>query len=387
MYKILALNNISQKGIGLLTDSYELTENPGEATAVIVRSADMHGMDFPENLLAIARAGAGVNNIPVDKCTEQGIVVFNTPGANANAVNELVFAGMIMAARNIPAAIEWEKALAEDIEQHVEKGKAQFTGSEIRGKTLGIVGLGNIGVLVAGVAEAFGMRVIGYDPYLSPEVISNVPHDVVFYNDLKEMLPECDYVTIHIPSNGETNGMVDHDMISCMKKGSVLANFSRGALVVNKDLNRALEEKRIRAYVTDFPSEEIQWSENVILFPHLGASTEESEENCATMAVGQLMDYLENGNITNSVNFPTIDAGRLEAGTRIVSLHENIPAMIFSQTGELASMGLNISDLVNKSKGKYACTLIDIEGDIDEEVILKAFEIDGIISVRIIKPR
>jgi len=387
MYKVATLNKISKKGTSLLTDKYELTDDTGSATAILVRSADMHEMELSENLLAIARAGAGVNNIPIDKCAEQGIVVFNTPGANANAVKELVIASMIMAARNIPAAIEWEKTLSEGVAAAVEKGKSQFTGEEIKGKTLGVVGLGFIGVMVANAAETLGMKVIGYDPYLSLKAAHDLSPSVKLFDKLPAMLPNCDYVTLHIPSNKETNGMFDYELISTMSPKTVLLNFSRDKLIVSEDLKRALDEKKIRSYVTDFPTDEMSGVEGALLIPHLGASTGESEENCAVMAVEELMDFIEHGNILNSVNYPTVQAGKWDVGSRVVVLHKNIPSMLGTQTGELAKMGVNISNMMNKSLGDFSCTLLDCDVDVDEAAVREAFKVDGIISVRVIPRR
>ena len=385
MYRVAKLNKISTKGTALLTEKYELTDSTDGATAILVRSADMLEMELPEELLTIARAGAGVNNIPVEKCTELGIVVFNTPGANANAVKELVIAGMLMASRNIPAAIEWTKTLTEDAAKTVETGKSQFSGEEIKGKTLGVVGLGYIGVMVANAAESLGMKVVGYDPYISLKAAHVLSSTVKLYDKLPSMLPGCDYVSIHIPSNKDTNGMFGYELLETMKSSAVLLNFSRDKLVVSEDLKRALDEKKLRYYITDFPTDEMLGLEGVMLIPHLGASTGESEDNCAVMAVEEIMDYLENGNIYNSVNFPSIDAGKKEAGPRIVALHKNIPGMLGTETSALAEMGVNISDLVNKSKGDYACTIVDCDGDIDDEAVKKAFAFEGMISVRIIR--
>ena len=385
MFKVATLNKISEKGTVLLTDKYEMTDNNNEANVIFVRSADMLEMDFSQNLITIARAGAGVNNIPVDKCADLGIVVFNTPGANANAVKELVLAGMLMASRNIPAAIEWAKTLTEDAAKAVEKGKSQFSGEELKGKTLGVVGLGFIGVLVANAAENLGMKVVGYDPYLSLKAAHDLSPTVKLYDKLPVMLPECDYVTIHVPSNKETNDMFNYELLSNMKSTAVLLNFSRDKLVASEDLKRALGDKKLRYYVTDFPTDEMLGVEGVLLIPHLGASTEESEENCAIMAVEEIMDFLENGNIFNSVNYPTIEAGKWDVGPRIVVLHKNIPSMLGTQTSALAEMGINISNMVNKSKGDYSCTLLDCDEDVDEEAVRKAFAVEGIISVRIIR--
>ena len=387
MYKVSTLNKISSKGLSLLTDQYEITEDSDDANVILVRSANMLEMDLSDNLIAIARAGAGYNNIPVEECTEKGIVVFNTPGANANAVKELVIAGIIMAARNIPAAIEWEKTLTEDVAKTIEKQKSQFAGEEISGKTLGVVGLGFIGVLVANAAEALGMKVVGHDPFLSLKAAHDLSPTVKLFDKLPAMLAECDYVTIHTPVNKDTTGMFDYEMIGNMKKKCVLLNFSRDKLVVAEDLKKALEEKKISYYVTDFPTEEVQGVEGVLLIPHLGASTKESEENCAIMAVEEIMDFLENGNILNSVNYPTVQHGKWNEGPRIVVLHKNIPKMLGTMTGSLADMGVNISNMMNKSKDNYSCTLLDCDQDFDEEAVRKAFAIDGIISVRIIPKR
>jgi len=383
-HKIATLNKISPKGLELLTEDYELTEDESESTAILVRSADMHEMDLPDGLLAIARAGAGVNNIPIDKCAEKGVVVFNTPGANANAVKELVLAGMIMAARNIPSALDWEKTLTEDVAKAVEKGKGQFTGEEIAGKTLGVVGLGFIGVMVANAAEALGMKVVGFDPYISLKAAHDLSPSVKLFDKLPSMLPHCDYVSLHVPSNKDTNGMFDYSMLENMNNKCVLLNFSRDKLVVSEDLKRALLEKKLRCYVTDFPTDDMQGVEGTLLIPHLGASTEESEENCAIMAVREVMDFIDCGNILNSVNFPTVQAEKWDVGPRIVVLHKNIPSMLGTQTSALASMGINISNMVNKSKGDFSCTLLDCDENVDEAAVRKAFAVEGIISVRII---
>jgi D-3-phosphoglycerate dehydrogenase len=387
MYKVASLNKISPKGAALLSDDYEMTDDIDAATAILVRSADMHEMELSENLLVIARAGAGVNNIPIEKCAERGIVVFNTPGANANAVKELVLASMLMASRNIPAAIEWAGTLTEDAAKAVEKGKSRFAGKEIKGKTLGVVGLGYIGVIVANAAEALGMHVVGYDPYLSLKAAHDLSPSVKLYDKLPSMLPNCDYVTIHVPSNKETNGMFDYALLSEMKDTAVLLNFSRDKLAVSEDLKRALMEKKLRYYITDFPTDEMLGVEGVLLIPHLGASTEESEENCAVMAIEEVMDFLEYGNILNSVNYPTVQAEKWDVGPRIVVLHKNIPSMLGTQTGSLAKMGINISNMVNKSKGDYSCTLLDCDEAVDEEAVRAAFAVEGIISVRIIPKR
>lgn len=309
MFKIGTLNKISAKGMALLDEKYTVTDEISEANGILVRSQDMHSMDFSGNLKAIARAGAGVNNIPLDKCAEQGIVVFNTPGANANAVKELVIAGLFLAARNIPSALSWAATLTEDVSAKVEKGKSQFAGGEILGKTLGVVGLGAIGRKVALSAQALGMAVCGYDPYYAGGL-----EEANIFESVEEMLPHCDYVTIHVPATSGTTGMFNKDLFDKMKDGTVLLNFSRDKLVKDADLLEAIEAGKVSCYVTDFPNDALVGKDKVILLPHLGASTEEAEDNCATMAVAQVMDYLENGNIVNSVNFPKVDMGPADGG-------------------------------------------------------------------------
>jgi D-3-phosphoglycerate dehydrogenase len=311
-------------------------------------------------------------------------VVFNTPGANANAVKELVLAGILMASRNIPEALEWTKTLTENAAKTVEKGKSKFAGEEISGKTLGVVGLGFIGVLVANAAEALGMHVVGYDPYLSLKAAHDLSPSVKLFDKLPAMLPHCDYVTIHVPSTSDTNGMFDYELIETMKNKGVLLNFSRDKLVDGEGLRRALSEDKLRSYVTDFPTDDMLGVPGVVLIPHLGASTEESEENCAVMAVQEIVDYIENGNILNSVNYPTVQGDKWDQGSRIVVLHKNIPSMLGRMTGALAEMGVNISNMINKSKGDYSCTLLDCDGLLDGDAIHARFQADGIISVRIL---
>lgn len=313
MYKIATLNKISPVGLKQLTAEYTIADDVNEADGILVRSQDMHEMQLSDKLKAVARAGAGVNNIPLDKCAENGIVVFNTPGANANAVKELVICGLFLAARNIPQALTWAAGLSEDVSKTVEKGKSQFAGSEILGKTLGIVGLGAIGRKVAAAAEALGMKIVGYDPYYVPTEGSKI--DV--YEKLEEMLPLCDYVTLHLPANDSTKGMMNKAIFDSMKDGTILLNFSRDKLVNELDLAVALESDKLAKYVTDFPNDNMVGRKNVILLPHLGASTAEAEDNCAVMAVNELRDYFENGNIINSVNFPRLDMGKLEKGIRL----------------------------------------------------------------------
>ena len=312
MYKIATLNKISSAGLSRFNEEYILTDKTEDADGILVRSQDMHEMELSDNLRAVARAGAGVNNIPLDRCAEEGIVVFNTPGANANAVKELVLCGLLLAARNIPAALDWAKSLTEDVSKAVEKGKSQFAGHEIAGKTLGIVGLGAIGRKVAASAKALGMEIVGYDPYF----VSG-GEGISVYTDLEEMLGICDYITLHLPANDTTKGMVDSVLFAAMKEGAVLLNFSRDKLVNDMDLAVALESGRVSQYVTDFPNDNLIGRKNVILLPHLGASTEEAEDNCAAMAADEIRNYFENGNIINSVNFPKLDMGPLEKGIRL----------------------------------------------------------------------
>jgi D-3-phosphoglycerate dehydrogenase len=384
-YKIKTLNKISPRGLERLTDKYELTERAEDAHGILVRSQDMHGMSFSKNLLAVARAGAGVNNSPLDRCAKEGVVVFNTPGANANAVKELVLTSLLMSARNLFGAIAWTKTLTKDISVAVEKNKSRFSGEEIKGKTLGVIGLGFIGVLVANAAEQLGMKVAGYDPYISVKSAHELSHTVKIYDSLDLVLPCCDYISIHVPFLENTLGMFNEKNFSIMKKGVVLLNFSRDKIVQDTDVLRAVREGKIRTYVTDFPTECLINAENVICIPHLGASTKESEENCAIMAVDSLTDYLENGNITHSVNYPKCNMGAPTAAARVCILNKNIPAMLQRVTGTLAEMNININDLLNRSKGEYAYTLVDVDSPVDEQALRAALgRNDGIISVRVI---
>ena len=387
MYKISTLNKISPVGLASFNSKYSFTDDVSLANGILVRSQDMTDMEFSKNLLAIARAGAGVNNIPLERCAKQGIVVFNTPGANANAVKELVLAGMFLAARNIPAGIGWACTLDSNVSKEVEKGKAQFAGSEIKGKTLGVIGLGAIGIAVANSAEFLGMNVIGYDPFITWRAAHELSNTVNIVKKLEQILPKCDFITIHVPSMEETKGMFDTSKFKLIKEGCVLLNFSRDNIVNDDDLLVALEEGRIKKYVTDFPNDKLINKEKVICIPHLGASTEEAEDNCAEMAAQELMDYIENGNITNSVNYPDCSLSDFESGVgqRICILNKNIPAIINKVTGILAESNINIRDLLNKSKGEYACTLIDIDSDVNEADLKEKLSIEGIISIRVLK--
>lgn len=385
MFKIATLNKISPVGLKHLTDAYTLVDTPEEANGILVRSQDMKEMEFSKDLLAIARAGAGTNNIPIDRCSQQGIVVFNTPGANANSVKELVIAGILIAARNLSSAVAWAKTLTEDVSKTVEKNKSQFAGHEIKGMTLGVIGLGAIGAMVANAANALGMHVVGYDPYITVQAAHDLSADVEICENMDAMLPKCDYISIHVPAKDNTKQMINKDRFALMKDGVTLLNFSRDVIVNEDDAAEALKSGKIGTYVTDFPNGKFIGQENVICIPHLGASTAESEENCATMAVEEIMDYLENGNIRNSVNFPACNLGVCTAHARIVMLNKNIPSMLGKVTGILADMHININDLINRSKGDLACTLIDIDSEVDEAALKEALNVEGVISVRVIK--
>lgn len=390
MYKIQTLNKIDPEGLKIFPlDKYEIASEFTNPDAIIVRSQAMHEMELPKSLLAIARAGAGVNNIPVEKCTEKGIVVYNTPGANAHAVKEIVIAGMLLASRDISGAIEWAKTLkgkGAEVPPMVEKGKANFGGTEIRGKTLAVVGLGAIGVLVANAAQALGMEVIGYDPYISVNYAWKLSRNVKKADGLDSMLATADFISIHIPQLPETKGFINADKLKLMKNGVKIMNFARGGLVNNTDLLAAIESGKVGKYVTDFPEDELIGIKNIIAIPHLGASTEESETNCAIMAVNQVMNYLENGNIVNSVNFPAAEMER-NGGTRIVVANKNVPKMVSQISSLLAHESLNISNMLNRNKDEIAYNIIDIDGNVPAEVKDKIAAIDGVIMVRILPPR
>jgi D-3-phosphoglycerate dehydrogenase len=347
----------------------------------------MHEMEFSENLKAIARAGAGVNNIPLDDCAEKGIVVFNTPGANANGVKELVLCGMLLAARDIIGGNEWCKENKDNanIGKDMEKAKKAFAGTEIRGKRLGVIGLGAIGAEVANAAAGLGMEVYGYDPYISVNAAWNLSRDIKHITSPDIIYKECDYITVHVPLMDSTKGMINKESIARMKDGVVILNFARDLLVNDDDMAEALESGKVKHYVTDFPNAKVSTMKNVIATPHLGASTEESEDNCAKMAVLEMMDYLENGNIRNSVNYPACDMGVRDAVARLAVMHRNIPNMIGQITGVLASSNINISDMTNKSKGQYAYTLIDLEAVPDAASVQKLKRIEGVLRVRIIQ--
>ena len=387
MYQYHCLNPIAAKGLDLFGEDYKKTETLYEADAVLVRSAKMHDMELPEGVKAIARAGAGVNNIPVMDCAEKGIVVFNTPGANANGVKELVLAGMLLASRDIVGGIEWvaKEKDQEDIGKLAEKQKKQFAGCEIMGKKLGIIGLGAIGAMVANAASALGMEVYGYDPYISIDAAWNLSRTIKHIKSLDEIYSQCDYITIHVPLLDSTKEMINKEAFSKMKDGVVLLNFARDLLVDENALIEALESGKVKKYVTDFANHTVAGRDGILVTPHLGASTEESEENCAVMAVKELRDFLENGNIKNSVNFPNCDMGTCVAAGRIAITHKNVPNMISQFTKILGAEGLNIADMTNKSKGEYAYTLIDLESTASKEALDELKSIEGVSRVRVIK--
>lgn len=383
MFNILTLNKIAQCGLDQLGDHYTITDDEkANADGIILRSFKMHDMELPENLKAVARAGAGVNNIPIDKCSEKGIVVFNTPGANANAVKELVIAGLLLASRDIIGGVEWANTLTgDDVDKQVEKGKSNFAGNEIMGKTLGIIGLGAIGILVANAAVALGMDVIGYDPYLSVRNALKLSDKVKIYKDVKNIYTKSDYISVHVPLMDSTKNTINAETIALMKDGVKILNFARGGLVNDEDIKAAIKSGKVAKYVVDFPGKSAVSEEGIIAIPHLGASTEESEDNCAIMAAQEISEFLENGNISNSVNFPncSLPVGK---GGRITIIHKNVPNAISKYTDALA---INISDMINASKGDYAYTIINTDESIPEAVVEKLSSFDDVLKVRIIK--
>ncbi len=386
MYKYHCMNPISHVGLERLDENYVKTEESGEADVILVRSAKMHDMEFGTHLKAIARAGAGVNNIPLDRCAEEGIVVFNTPGANANGVKELVIAGMLLAARDIIGGINWVQEHEEDgdIAKITEKKKKAFAGTELQGKKLGVIGLGAIGVLVANAATNLGMDVYGYDPYLSVESAWKLSRSIHHANTVDELYKECDYITIHVPALEDTKGMIDKNAISLMKKNVVILNFARDTLVNSEDIVDALVSGTVKCYVTDFPTPEIAGVKNAIVIPHLGASTEESEDNCARMAVDEIRDFLENGNISHSVNYPDCTLGPKGEEDRITVFHHNIPNMLGQFTSLMAQEDMNISLMTNKSRKEYAYTVMDVDKKVENAVVEKLEAIEGVLKVRVI---
>lgn len=388
MYKIQTLNKIANIGLELFPrDDYEIASEILNPDAILVRSANMLEMDIPASVKAIARAGAGVNNVPVSKCSEKGIVVFNTPGANANGVKELVLTGLLLSSRRIVPGLMWAKTLigkGDEVPNLIEKGKSDFTGPEIKGKRLGVIGLGAIGVMVANDAVELGMQVSGYDPFISIEAAWGLSRNVKRARGLESLIADCDYITLHVPLTDKTKGLINRERMAIMKKGTRLLNFARGGLVNNEHLREALADGTIAAYVTDFPDEELLKMDNVIAFPHLGASTPEAEDNCAVMAVNQLRNFLDTGNIKNSVNFPDCELYS-PAPTRLIIANKNIPNMVGQISSILASEKINISDMINHHKGNYAYNIMAIDGKIAPEVTEKIRSIDGVIMVRVIE--
>lgn len=385
--KISCLNPIAAVGMQLFTDAYEKVDDFAASDAALVRSASVHELELPDQLLAIARAGAGVNNIPLDKCAEKGIVVFNTPGANANGVKELVIASLLLAARDITGGIKWcqDNKDDENIAKSGEKAKKAFAGTEIKGKKLGIIGLGAIGVLVANAANRLGMDVYGCDPYLSVEHALNMSRDVTMVKTNEELYEMCDYLTVHVPLLDSTKGMFNKEAFDKMKDGVVLLNFSRDTLVNEDDIKVALESGKVAKYVVDFPNPTTVKLPNTTVTPHLGASTQESEDNCAKMAVSEIRDFMENGNIKNSVNYPNCDAGVCQTAGRITIAHKNVPNMLSQFTTLFSKDGVNIENMVNKSRGNFAYTILDICSDSTDEVVKELEALDGVIRVRVIK--
>lgn len=387
MYQYHCLNPIAQVGLNKFDGNYAKTDRIEDADAVLVRSAAMHDMELPKKLCVIGRAGAGVNNIPLDKCSEQGIVVFNTPGANANGVKELVLAGMLLASRDIIGGLYWVRSERqnEELEQLAEKQKKKYAGREIQGKKLGVIGLGAIGILVANAAAALGMEVYGYDPYISVNAAWKLSRDIRHITDVKDIYRECDYITIHVPLMDSTRGMIGAEAISLMKPDAVVLNFARGPLVDQKAMVEALRTNRIHKYVTDFPNPDIASQKDAIVIPHLGASTEESEDNCAKMAVDEIRDYLENGNIHNSVNYPNNDMGVLKAPMRVAILHRNIPNMLTKFTAAFGDRGINVERMSNATRGGYGYVMMDLTSEADDGVVDAISHMDGVLRMRVMR--
>ena len=387
MFQYHCLNPISNIGLDKFSAEYKKTDDVKEAEGILVRSAAMHDMDLPEQLLAVARAGAGVNNIPLQKCAEKGIVVFNTPGANANGVKELVIAGMLLASRDVVGGIDWVKTSADnaDIAKAAEKEKKNFAGTEIQGKKLGIIGLGAIGVKVANAAINLGMEVYGYDPFLSVDAAWNLSRSVKLVLNVDEIYENCDFITIHVPLMDATKGMLNKEAIDKMKDGVIVLNFARDLLANEEDILAGIEAGKIRKYVSDFPNATTAGKKGCIVIPHLGASTEESEDNCAVMAVAEMMNYLENGNIKNSVNYPACDMGVCAVAGRIAVFHKNIANMITQLTAAVGAAGINITDMTNKSRGEVAYTMFDVETSVTDDIVAKLNAIEGVYRVRVVK--
>lgn len=388
MFRISTLNKIATCGLDRLShDKYDIASDLPNPDGIIVRSAKMHDMELPASLKAIARAGAGTNNIPIDLCSEKGIVVFNTPGANANAVKELVLAALLLSCRKIYRGISWANSLAgkgDEIPKLVETGKKDFVGKELKGKTLGIIGLGAIGVAVANDALSLGMKVLGFDPYLSVDAAWGLSSSVQKAKSLDHIFTEADFITIHVPLTDSTKALINKEKLAIMKKGIAILNMSRGGIVNNVDIINAVKDGTVSRYITDFPEEELLGIDNIICIPHLGASTDEAEDNCAIMAADQIKDFLENGNIKNSVNFPNTELAIVEGNTRLTIINKNVPNMVAQITTLLASKNLNITDMINKNKGNYAYNILNIDGKLSTEIVEELLKIDGIVTARII---
>lgn len=387
MYRVHYLNPISPKGTALWTEDYQTAERVGDADAIMVRSTAMHDMAFPEHLLAVARAGAGVNNIPLDRCAEQGIVVFNTPGANANGVMELSLCGMLLACRDVIGGINWVQSIKGegDVAKKVEKGKSKFAGHEIANKNLGVIGLGAVGGPLANAARKLGMNVYGCDPFISIDAAWHLDSHIIRVKTREEIYEQCDIISLHTPLLEDTKKMINAEAISKMKDGVIILNFARDLLVDDDAMEAALKSGKVKRYVTDFPNDRTANMEGVIAIPHLGASTEESEDNCAKMAVREIMNYLENGNIVNSVNFPNCDMGVCSKAGRITILHRNIPSSLSRFTAVVAQENINISDLVNRSRGEYAYTMLDLDSPASTAVAESLRQIEGVLRVRVIR--
>ena len=387
MYNVHYLNPISPKGTALWTEDYQKADSMASAEAVMVRSAQMHEMELPANLLAVARAGAGVNNIPLDRCAEQGIVVFNTPGANANGVVEMAMCGMLLGCRDVIGGINWVQSIKDegDVAKKVEKGKSKFAGHEIKGKKLGVIGLGAIGGPLANNAIKLGMEVYGCDPCISIDAAWHLDSNIVRVKTREEIFSQCDIISVHTPLLDDTRKMINAETIAMMKDGVIVLNFARDALVDDEAMEAALKSGKVKRYVTDFPNDKTAGMEGVIAIPHLGASTEESEDNCAKMAVKQVMNYLENGNIVNSVNFPSCDMGICTKAARVTILHRNIPNLLSRFTTAVAAENINISDMLNRSKGEYAYTMLDIDDQVSDAAVEHLKQIDGVLRVRVIR--
>ena len=387
MVKVNCLNPIASCGMDLLPEGYNVVDSLSDADVALVRSAAMHDLELPAGLKAIARAGAGVNNIPLDKCAEQGIVVFNTPGANANGVKELVVAGLMLASRDLMGGYNWVKENAADpnIAKSVEKAKSKFAGSEIEGKKLGVIGLGAIGAKVANVAVSLGMEVYGYDPFVSVDAAWKISRAVKHISNVEDIYKECDYITVHVPALDSTKGMLNAAAFGMMKDGVKILNFARDILVNDEDIKAALASGKVSCYVTDFPNPAVAGVDGIVTLPHLGASTAESEDNCAIMAVNQLVDYIENGNIKNSVNYPACDMGVCSNVARVAINHKNIPDMLTKFTGVFSAKGINISDMISKSKGDWAYSMLDVSAEITDEIVAALSAVDGVVKVRVVK--